>query len=520
MADVADARTMAEATNAAVAAGTSGGFSRPETITPRLIGSIIATGLLTFIGILTETVMNVLFPELMAEFHVGTSTVQWLTTGYLLMVALTVPLSSYLKRKCTLRSQFVAASVLCIAGAAVALLAVNFPMLLGARLLQGIGTGVAMPLMINIIVEQSPRARVGVLMGVGNVLIGTAPALGPTFGGFVSTFLSWRYVFVIVLPLLALSLIVGLLSIRQSAPLEDAHLNPLHMLCVVVGFVSLIIALDRGGAAVTALASGSGGSDGADGSGAAGSLALAIVLVVVGVAALVAFALMSRRSFSPMIRLGVLRSVSFRWHLLAYMLFQGTTISFGYLLPNLAQLGFGSTVMAAGLVILPGALIGALLAPVGGAMLDRFGPARPICVATAVALLGVALMAMLVDGSSSLPQLAVFYVVYMLGFPMAFSNIMTSGLSDLPDELTADGNALFSTFQQLAGAAGTTTMSVILAIAQSGSGVGEIGSAGYRAATVEGAHHAFLVLLAVVVIVACSLVRAFLYRRGHRLVRR
>ena len=158
-----------------------------ERIPKRLIGAIVAVGSLAFIGILTETVMTVLFPELMTEFGVNTATVQWITTVYLLVVAATMPLSSFLNRRFRLKSLFIAAVVLALTGSAIMIVGHTFPVILLARVIQGIGSGVATPLMMNIILEQSPRSKVGRLMGVGSLVITVAPAIGPTVGGAVSS---------------------------------------------------------------------------------------------------------------------------------------------------------------------------------------------------------------------------------------------------------------------------------------------------------------------------------------------
>lgn len=121
-----------------------------EKIPVRLIGAIVAVGSLAFIGILTETVMTVLFPALMREFHVDTATVQWITTIYLLSVAATMPISSFLKRRFTLKTIFLAAVILAIIGSLIMIFAQAFPLLIVARIIQGIGSGVATPLMINL----------------------------------------------------------------------------------------------------------------------------------------------------------------------------------------------------------------------------------------------------------------------------------------------------------------------------------------------------------------------------------
>lgn len=292
-------------------------------------------------------------------------------TGYLLTVALVTPLSSYFKRKLKLRTIFLTAIVLCITGCLMAACTLNFPMLMTARILQGAGTGIALPLMFNIILEQSPKSKIGMLMGVGGMVVAVAPALGPTCGR------SCRHVHAValdfrdfLLPFLFVSLVCGLKTIHQVTPTEEAHINPLHVLCLAVGFVCFVFALDRGGSAVTAVSNGD--------TSATTQCVIAVVLLLIAMAALLVFAWVSHRAFSPLVRLTVLRSVKFRWHLLAYVLLQFVTIGYGYMIPNASQLGFGASVLAAGVVLLPGALLGAASAPVSGSLLDKFGPVRPM----------------------------------------------------------------------------------------------------------------------------------------------
>lgn len=474
-----------------------------DRIQPTLVSSIVATGIMAFIDILTETLTNVLFPELMAEFHVDTSTIQWLTTGYLLMVSLVTPLSSYLKRKYPLKNIFLAEILLCIADCLMAACTLNFPMLMIARLLQGAGTGTALPLMFNIILEQSPRTRIGMFMGIGGMIVAVAPALGPTVGGLVGTFMPWRWIFVIMLPFLLVSLLLGLKNIHQVVPVEDAHINPLHVLLLAIGFVSFVFALDRGGAVITAISAGD--------KGAVGACVFAVVLLCLSIAMLVLFAFVSRRAFSPLVRLGVLRSVKFRWHLLAYVLLQFVTIGFGYLIPNGTQLGFGASVLVAGVLVLPGALLGAAMGPVAGSLLDKFGPVRPMSVAMAAALLGTVSMVVLIGPGSNVIMIGACYFIYMVGFSMCFANTMTCGMTPVHPEFKADGNALFNTFQQLSGAVGTTVMSVCLGMAQSGHG--QVGSASFVAATQRGMHWGFIVLALAVAGACLANFRAFVAKR-------
>lgn len=398
-----------------------------ERIPGKLIGAIVAVGSLAFIGILTETVMTVLFPQLMREFNVNTATVQWITTIYLLTVAATMPLSSYLNRKFKHRVLFLAAVALAVLGSLTMIFGHAFPVILVARIIQGIGSGVATPLMMNIILEQSPRSKVGRLMGVGSLVITVAPAIGPTVGGAVSSILPWRAIF-------------------------------------------------------------------------------AVISLIVGLGSLFFFGWSSRRSFSPLIRLGWLRDPMVLLHLIAYMLLPIVGIGFGYVITNLAQLSLGTNAFLAGALVLPGALIGAFFAPIGGTLYDRFGPVRPILGAFFLAICGPILL--LVFSMRLTPAtLAGFYFIFGLGYALGFSNIMTNALRSIAPQFMPDGNAVFNTCLQFGGAAGTALFSTVLSVAQAGAG--KEGTEAFSHATAVGGSWTFTVMIVIVAVAICCLITAF-----------
>ncbi|PJM73201.1 MFS transporter [Bifidobacterium primatium] len=483
--------------------GTAGAVS-DERIPRKLIGAIFAVGSLAFFGILTETVMTVLFPELMRELNVGTATVQWITTIYLLSVAVTMPISSYLKRRFPLKAIFVAAVVLAVVGCVIMIFGHSFPVLIVARIIQGVGSGVATPLMINIILEQSPRTKIGRLMGVGSLVITVAPAIGPTVGGAISSVLPWRAIFVLILPVMVVSLIVGLLCIEQKTPTQFAQLNPLQFLAIVLGLAGLIMALNQAGVAI---------SEAVNGAPFAQSAGIAGASLAIGVLSLLFFGYSSRRSFSPLIRLGILRDPVVLLHLLAYAILPVVGIGFGYVITNLAQLSLGTSAFLAGALVLPGALIGAFFAPVGGVLYDRFGPTRPILSAFAVAIIGPVLL--LVFSMRLTPAtLAGFYFIFGLSYALGYSNIMTSALSAIPAQFTPDGNAIFNTMLQFGGAAGTTLFSTILTIAQAGAG-GE-GTPAFAHATAVGGAWTFAAMILICLAAFVALAFAFRIRARRR----
>ena len=468
-------------------AGTQEAAISDERIPGKLIGAIVAVGSLAFIGILTETVMTVLFPQLMREFNVDTATVQWITTIYLLVVAATMPLSSYLNRRFKHRTLFLAAVALAVLGSLIMIVGHAFPVILIARVIQGMGSGVATPLMINIILEQSPKSKVGRLMGVGSLVITVAPAIGPTVGGAVSSILPWRAIFVIVIPIILLvSLPVGLKCVEQHRPTEEARLNSLQFVSIVLALCGLVMFLNQAGVAVSAAVSG--GS-------ATVSAVFAVVSLIVGLGALLFFGWSSKRSFSPLIRLGWLRDPMVLLHLIAYMLLPIVGIGFGYVITNVAQLSLGTSAFLSGALVLPGALIGAFFAPV-----------RPILGAFFAAICGPILL--LVFSMRLTPvTLAGFYFIFGFGYSLGFSNIMTNALRNIAPQFMPDGNAVFNTCLQFGGAAGTALFSTILSVAQAGAG--EEGGATFRHATAVGGSWTFATMIGIVAIAICCLIAAF-----------
>ena len=255
--------------------------------------------------------------------------------------------------------------------------------------------------------------------------------------------------------------------------------------------------LNQAGVAVSAAVSG--GSDTV-------SAVFAVVSLIVGLGSLLFFGWSSKRSFSPLIRLGWLRDPMVLLHLIAYMLLPIVGIGFGYVITNVAQLSLGTSAFLSGALVLPGALIGAFFAPVGGMLYDRFGPVRPILGAFFAAICGPILL--LVFSMRLTPvTLAGFYFIFGLGYSLGFSNIMTNALHNIAPQFMPDGNAVFNTCLQFGGAAGTALFSTILSVAQAGSG--EEGSDAFRHATAVGGSWTFAMMIAIVAVAVCCLISAF-----------
>ena len=168
-----------------------------DKVTPKLLTAILSAGMLSFLGILDETATTVTFPTLIKEFAVTTDQVQWVNTLVLLVIATIVPISSQISLRFTTRGIFLAGITFFVLGLVIDIFTPRFDLLLLGRAFQGIGTGVGLPLMYNIILTKVPKTHLGFMMGIGTMITAAAVALGPVFGGIVTELLNWRWIFII-----------------------------------------------------------------------------------------------------------------------------------------------------------------------------------------------------------------------------------------------------------------------------------------------------------------------------------
>lgn len=456
----------------------------------KLLCSIIAAGIMSFSGVVVETAMNVTFPALMKEFGIGTSVVQWITTGYLLVLAVIVPMSYYLKRRFYMKTLFTAAVCLFICGTVMAAAAPAFLILLMGRIIQGIGTGIALPLMFNIVLEQVPREKLGLMMGIASLITAMAPAVGPSVGGLIVSNFGWRMIFIALLPLLVASFFLGVFSIRQVTEVKKQPFPLRDCLLLAAGFACLIFA------ASTASNT--------------GWLSLPVLLLIAACVLCVAF--FCRRSLlaeTPLIDVRVFRCIPFSFNVMGIVLIQFICLGLGFLIPNYAQIVSGQDAFLAGCLLLPGCLIGAALSPVSGKILDKFGAKKPIIAGNISIILALICFSLsgvkLVTGA-----IIVFYMFFAFGQGSSVGNMMTNGLKQLPKEQNADGNAVINTLQQLAGAVGTSVVTTIVASSQSSF------SGSMAAATAEGTRNSFYLLAILAVAVLCCSCAAFFMIREKR----
>lgn len=444
-----------------------------DKIPAKVFAAIVATGLMSFCGVIVETSMNIAFPTLMREFGVSTNVVSWMTSIYLLAISIIVPISAILKSSYKTKNLFLTANVLFLLGLIVDAIAPSFVFLLLGRVIQGIATGIALPLMFNIILEQVPKSKIGTMMGVGNLITGAAPALGPTFGGIVINNLGWRWVFYLLIPFIIISLLLGLWGIQQKSELVKQKIDVPGFLLIAIFFSGAIYGFSN-------LSSGN-------------ILEIVLPLIFVVIAAI----LLVRRTKSlehPLLKLDLLKNKYFAATVLGFFLIQMISLGNAFLLPNYIQLTNNSTAMTAGLLVLPAGAVGAIMGPIGGNLLDKHG-ARNVTLAGVYLMISELAISAIFSRNMSNIFIMLVYILYMGGMGMILGNVMTYALSRIDKKWVTQGNAILSTVQQFAGAVGTSVTSAIVAVSQNAFH----SKAGMP--TAIGTQHAFIFLLIVAIII-------------------
>ena len=436
-----------------------------------------------FLGGFNENLVNTALVAVMAEYGIDAPTAQWLVTGYMIVATVGVSCMAFVYRRVRLRVLFFAASGLSLAGSVMGAVAPSFAFLLVARLVQALGTGIFIPMMMNTTLVLVPRERLGTFMSIGSCMITFGPALAPVVcGGFVTAF-GWHSIF--VLPTVASALLAGAgFFLLRDVETSEAHLDVSSVALSAVAITALSFGLVE-----------------LTGDPLRGGVALAAA-VAVGVL----FVVRQLRCVHPLIDLALMRRREFWPSCVLVVVAMMTTFSLSVLLPMYFEQVLGMTAFLAGLVLLAPVLANAASSLVCGRLLDRYGAWPLIPIGFASIVVGVAGLAIASAMQSFVPVLVGAFFSFA-GVGAVFSASQTTGLRTVTLAENAFGVALQSTFVQIAACVGPSLyigiMSTFEAMARSQGTTAQ-------AAAASG----FSTALAVAAIVAAAgLVTAALYTR-------
>ena len=405
--------------------------------------ALLAVALLTLIGILAETALNVTYPELTQVFQISLDITQWLTAGYLLMVTIMMGTTAYLLKRFPAKRLQLVAALLFIGGDVGSALAMNFPVLMVSRLLQAMATGLSTPMFFHLIFTLVPREKLGAMTGVAGMVISFAPALGPTYGGWLATVWSWRAIFWFVLPVALISLWLGQRFITATPAKQPAHFNLASFLALALAMFTWIYALSMiGRFGFTGLF----------------YWLLALALVLYGF-----FIYLNFWGATPLVDLRIFQHLAVSLDGLTYFCLQFINIGLSLVIPIYAQYTLHASAFISGAILLPGTLVGAVMSPLAGALADRVGFAVPVIGGSCLLTLGAAGF-FFGQAQLTVLKMTLLFVVLRAGFNMAFANTISNASTHVELQNTADVSSLFNMLQQLAGATGVVFLASLMAL--------------------------------------------------------
>lgn len=395
-----------------------------------------------FAAILNNSSVNVAIPKMMSIFGANTDEIQWVLTAYMLTSGVVIPVTGFLGDYLGSRRLYIIALGVFTLGSFLCSISLGLNTMIAARVVQGIGGGVIMPVSMAIIYKIVPRDKIGMALGVWGVSAVAAPAVGPTLGGYVIDHLSWRFLFTMNIPVGVIGLILALLLLPDGDRQPDRKLDFWGFGLSTGGCFALLLALSEAHK---------------DGWGSQ----FIVTLLAAGFAALILFVLVELNHEQPMLELRTLKNPVFSLSILAASL--NTMGLFGgvFLIPLFTQNLMGFTPMQTGLLLMPSAIATALTMPVAGFLFDRLGAVVPGVIGLSVAALGTWELHTL-SLATSYRHIQMIMVVRALGIGLAMMPITTAGMNTVSRALVGQASALSNVCRQIAASFGIALLTSIL----------------------------------------------------------
>ncbi|WP_367342739.1 MFS transporter [Limosilactobacillus sp.] len=417
-----------------------------NTKTPaRVYVAIFSMALMTFLGILNETSMNVTYPILSREFNISLDVTQWITAGYLLTVTIVMGTTAYLLRQFSARRIQMACVAIFIIGDVMCALAPNFGTLLGGRLIQAVATGLSTPTMFFLIINLIPRNRLATMTGLGGMVISFAPALGPTYGGAIVGSWSWRMIFWLLLPFAIISLIAGQLTIRNEPVGNDKAFSWGSLLTLAISLFAIIDAVSTVGSKGVTMAF---------------WLMIAVAIIFFAI-----FMYLNQHGQSQLFDTSVFKLPTIRLASISYFALQFINIGISLVIPVYSQYTLHASSFVAGIILLPGSILGAFMSPLAGRLADRHGFALPVILGSCLLVIGASCFAFWQNHLTPWKMMW-FFMIERIGFNSAFANTLSNSTTLVEEHQAADINSIFNMTQQFAGSLGVGLLTALMAVFQ------------------------------------------------------
>ncbi|KAG4087278.1 MFS general substrate transporter [Neocallimastix lanati (nom. inval.)] len=410
---------------------------------PKFISMLLTIIPVLFFTTLNESVATVMYNDLIIDLHKSITTIQWVTTGFVLVLAIGMVFSAFIAKHFHLRTIFFSGVLFFIGGSVICVFANSFILLLIGRIIQGVGTALLMPQISNIVIIMSPRNRLGFYNGLTMLVIITGNALGPTISGLITRYLGWRYVFAILIPIPLIGGIVGIWTMGNVIEQEPFHLDIPSVLLAILGYGGISFGL---------------GNSGTYGF---GSL-IVIISLVVGILCLISFFVWENYCSHPIVCVKNMGRPFFIINIFLSTINSSTLIGWLAILPFIIQIYLGKSVAISGISLLPGGLLNAFLNIAAGKLYDSFRFKYAPFGFLFVIISSSFLFVMSINDEIKLYIIIVGYICLNLGIPIIMSIYTSSSLTCMPPQSSPHAAAVFHSFFQLSGSLGSAIYVALL----------------------------------------------------------
>ena len=397
-----------------------------------------------FFAILNETLLNIALVTLMEQFSISLSSVQWMATGFMLVMAIVIPISALMLQWFTTRQLFLGTMAVFTLGTLICASAPTFAVLLTGRLIQAVGTGLLMPIIFNVFLLIYPPHRRGKIMGIIGLVIMFAPAIGPTLSGVIVEYLGWRYLFILVIPFALFSIAFAYKYLINVSEVTKPKIDVLSIVFSTIGFGALVYGFSSVGESKDGFAS-----------------PLVWLFIGSGVVGIVLFVWRQLKLDEPIMNMRVFRYPMFTHAVLMFLIIIMAMFASEIILPIYMQGPLALSAATAGLILLPGSLLNGIMSPFMGALFDKFGP-RVLMIPATLILSGTMFMMCRLSVDTPIWIVVLSYILIMLSVSAIMMPAETNGLNQLPKSLYPHGTAVMSTLQPVAGAIGVSVFISIM----------------------------------------------------------
>jgi EmrB/QacA subfamily drug resistance transporter len=451
----------------------------------------------SFVSILNSTILSTALPHIMQYFNITASTVQWLTTAFMLVMAIMIPLTALLLEKFPTKKLFMFSLSIFGVGTLICAFSSDFAFLLIGRIIQAAGAGIMMPLINTVFLLIFPPEKRGFAMGLYGLVASVAPAIGPTLAGLIIDRWNWHFLFYLLIPIVVLDIIFVFFFMRDVIPLKNPKIDLLSIVLSTIGFGSILYGLSSAG--------NKGWSD-----------IGVIITIIAGLAVAALFVWRQVAMEKPMLEMRVFKSNTFTLTTIIVSILNIASVCATIIVPIFLQSVLGKSAFTSGLVLLPGALLMAVAMIISGRLYDIYG-VKKLAIPGIILLIIATFPFTNLTKSTSIIFITVSYAIRYVGISLALMPLQAAGINALPNKLLPHATAVVNMGKQLAGSLGTavlvTVMSNVAASNAPDKALASTNAALYNSgvsdAVIKGINTTFIVATALTIL---SLVLSFLIR--------